>query len=94
MEDEKVNLWDGLPIPRTWNEDDQESFPDPDQIVYLFSLSPKKGLNDPGSICWGAGFEDERGAFGFNEIKVPLKDALLMASRAGFHISCGWGLQV
>jgi hypothetical protein len=93
MEDQKVNLWDGVAKPETWNKDDQESFPNPEQIIYLFSLSPKKGI-DINSICWGAGFEDERGVFGFNEIKMPLKDALLMASRAGFHISCGWGLQV
>ncbi len=93
MSDKKINLWDGVAIPSTWDECDQESFPDPDQIVYLYSLVPKQGLNHH-SICWSAGFDDERGTYGFNEVAAPLKDALLMASQAGWHISCGWGLPV
>ena len=93
MEDKKANLWDGVAKPGTWDENDQESWPNPDQIVYLFCASSKKEISH-NTIYWSAGFDDERGTFGHNEVKMPLKDALIMASQAGWHISCGWGLQV
>lgn len=97
MEDRKIDLWDGVIKPGTWDENDQESFPDPEQIVYLYSFKAQPDLSSPfspNSICWSMGFDDERGIFGPHEVEMPLKDALIMASQAGWHISCGWGLEV
>ena len=93
MEDKKVDLWEGVFAPMRWSDGHKEEFPDPDQIVYLFSLTPKKKGFDPNAIAWSAGFEDEKGVFGVAEVAIPLREAFIQANRCGWSIFCGFGYQ-
>ena len=70
-----IKKWEGIEVPEFWDEVDQAEWENPQQEVYLFTVSSRGSKADWHEIHFNMGFEDKKQKTGY-VVGMPLLDAI------------------